>query len=899
MESAAAHCSRCGDPFPEGLEARDYEGICPHCLATLAVEEDDGIVPSNAPEDPFAQAKKDPPPLKRGATFRGMEVLEVVGQGGMGVVYKARQIELDRVVALKILSPRLASADPEFPRRFAREAQALATLDHPNIVRVHEMGREADLCYLVMEHVDGVNLRELLVQKKLAPEQALRIVPQLCDALEYAHSKGVIHRDIKPENILLSRSGTAKIADFGLAKIVRDEAVPSTLTQTNVVMGTADYMAPEQRDCMKGADHRSDIYSLGVVFYELLTGELPVGRFAPPSQRLRVDARIDDIVLKAIERDPEHRYQRASHMGRDVGQVMALGPATPADCPIVDLETGKQVGCSAGRRLAVRTVACPLRVKGWDKEEFAFRIEGDFQFDAEASTPLLQSQVETRSVTVYCPRGADLDLVAAEGAAQVADVRGNLSVRLPEGDLAVNQHEGSLRVHAGQGRVQVYGLKTEYFEVRSRAGSVEIGGLELARGRGQVETESASVAIRPLASSSFRYYLETASGAVEGDPAGRVGGGAGWLTVRSASGNIALAPPAPVPFALEGFKDFLRHLTPRQIEKIGIYVIVNAALFIFFLAVTRTVVPAVCVAVFWGMALALELWKGYVRHAHVDGRSLADRVPGVVRSAMRLVSTPTPAPAPPAPPPPPRPRASALTVFALLGGIFAGLAAGAAGVVILVESGGAGLPLSDAEAADLRIAGFILGAAAFGLSTIAFVLGWAGAGHVAEARGLLRGRGAAHAGMLLALAAFATSVGYVRPRLTFLQRSAGEARGTAQRFVDALGAGEYDAAWALMDEGLQEAYPPPKLRERVEGGSKRGGDLRDRIRVGPARLGSDRASCRVTFGGDSFRGSSGYVHVKVDGRAVWFPQGWSHIGLERRGGWKVVDIKDFIGKLGD
>ncbi len=761
--ATSTRCPRCGDAFPEGLEAKEYEGICPRCLAALAVEEGDEPLPSAAAEDSLALAAKDPPPLKRGATFRGMEVLEVVGQGGMGVVYKARQIELDRIVALKILSPRLA-ADSEFPRRFIREAQALASLDHPNIVRVHEMGREADLCFLILEFVDGVNLREMLVQKKLPPEQALRVVPQLCDALEYAHSRGVIHRDIKPENILLSRSGAAKIADFGLAKLVKDEKLSGPLTQTNVVMGTADYMAPEQRDSMREADHRADIYSLGVVFYELLTGELPVGRFDPPSRRHRLDARIDDIVLKALERDPERRYQRAGHLGRDVGELAALGPGPSPDCPVTDLGTGKQVGLAAGRRFAVRTVACAVSVSGWDKDEIGLKVEGDYQLEADQSTPMLQSQVETKSVAVFLPRGADLDLVASEGAARIEAVTGHVSVRIPEGDLAVARHDGPLRIHAGQGNVSIDGLKTEYFEVRARAGSVAIGGLDLARGRGQVETESGAVAVRPGAASSFRYYLETRTGKIEGPASGQVGAGAGWLTVRSAGGDIAFVPPPAAPFAFEGLRDFLRQLTPRQVERIGVFLIVNAGLFIFFLGVARTAVPAICVAVFWGMSLALDLWKSYMRQAKVDGRSLSEKVPVVVQTVMRFFRTPTPAAASAAPPPPepPRPRTSALAVLALLAGVLAGLAAAGAAISVLIELR---VPLSARDVSDFRLGTLVLGAAGFGLSVAAFVLGWAASNHIAEARGLLTGRGAAQVAMLLAVMAFAACAWYVRPHL--------------------------------------------------------------------------------------------------------------------------------------
>src|SRR5262245_14474702 len=457
MTTQTARCPRCGDQFPDGLEAKDFEGICPNCLAFLAVDKSSDVLPSDVPRDPMQLAAKDPPPLKRGATFHGMELLELIGQGGMGVVYKARQIELDRVVALKILSPRLA-ADPEFPRRFNREAQALASLDHANIVRIHDVGREGDLYFIVMEYADGANLRDLLVQKKLAPEQALRVVPQLCDALEYAHSRGVIHRDIKPENIILTRSGLAKIADFGLAKIVKNENVESSITQTNVVMGTADYMAPEQRDKTKSADHRADIYSLGVVFYELLTGELPVGRFDPPSRRRQVDARLDDVVLKALEKDPERRYQRASHLGRDVDRISTSTPTTPTECPIVDLSSGKRIASSVGLRFAVHAVACPLTVKSWDKDEIGFSIDGDYQFDGDVAMPLLQSGVDTRAIRLFVPRGVDLDASVDEGSAEFHGVTGNLVVKIPDGQLKVQEHDGSLRVHGGQGKVTIINL---------------------------------------------------------------------------------------------------------------------------------------------------------------------------------------------------------------------------------------------------------------------------------------------------------------------------------------------------------------------------------------------------------------------------------------------------------
>ncbi len=233
---------------------------------------------------------------------------------------KARQSALDRMVAVKILPPSLGR-DRAFTDRFTREARALARLNHPHIVTVHDLGCTGDFCYFVMEYVDGVNLRKALRTRQIDAAKALAIVRQICDALEYAHEEGIVHRDIKPENILIDRRGRVKIADFGLAKLLHPVADDSGLTRTEQVMGTVRYMAPEQLQGTRAVDHRADIYSLGVVFYELLTGELPLGRFQPPSHKVRVDVRLDEIVLHALEQDPERRYQRAMEVKTDVERV--------------------------------------------------------------------------------------------------------------------------------------------------------------------------------------------------------------------------------------------------------------------------------------------------------------------------------------------------------------------------------------------------------------------------------------------------------------------------------------------------------------------------------------------------------------------------------------------------
>lgn len=252
--------------------------------------------------------------------FPALEIVSLLGAGGMGAVYKARQKGLDRFVALKIL-PEEFGHDVKFALRFTREARTLAKLHHPNIVSVFENGNVEDTYYFLMEYVDGSTLRDVVEAGQLAPEQALAIVPHLCDALQYAHDQGFVHRDIKPENILMAKDGAVKIADFGLSRIVGNENQVTNLTHTNQVLGTPRYMAPEQFDGSHRVDHRADIYSLGVVFYEMLTGELPIGRFESPSQKVHIDVRLDEVVLRTLEREPQRRYQAASEIKSDLQSI--------------------------------------------------------------------------------------------------------------------------------------------------------------------------------------------------------------------------------------------------------------------------------------------------------------------------------------------------------------------------------------------------------------------------------------------------------------------------------------------------------------------------------------------------------------------------------------------------
>lgn len=279
------------------------------------------------------------------AKFSQLEIMHLVGSGGMGDVYCARQKTLNRLVALKIIRPE-SQAQQDFAERFIREARALAHLSHPNIVTVHDFGQADDVYYFIMEYVDGINLRQMLHAGRLGPKQALEIVPAVCDALQYAHDKGVVHRDIKPENIMVDTEGKVKIADFGLAKLLNKKTQGPELTQANQVMGTMHYMAPEQFERPLEVDHRADIYSLGVVIYELLTGELPLGRFAPPSKKVHVDVRLDEIVLQTLEKEPALRYQRVGDVATDMKSIHGANAtareAYPATRPVPPVKQTNQ-----------------------------------------------------------------------------------------------------------------------------------------------------------------------------------------------------------------------------------------------------------------------------------------------------------------------------------------------------------------------------------------------------------------------------------------------------------------------------------------------------------------------------------------------------------------------------
>jgi serine/threonine protein kinase len=317
-----------------GVTDKDVELICDQVVVNIKEEQ-------NGP--PITDIIK---------LFPQFEILSLIGIG-VCPVYKARQPGLDRFVALKVLPPRVANKR-FFIEQFNREARALARLNHPNIVTVYDFGKAGALPYLLMEFVDGTNLRKIEQAGRLSPEKVLAIVPQICEALQCAHDEGIVHRDIKPENLLLDKKGRVKITDFSIAKILGVPVGKDFLTSANDmvgtpnymvpeqnekpqtvdhradifydIVGTPNYMAPEQNEKPQTVDHRADIYSLGVVFYEMLTGELPWGKFAPPSMKADVDARLDEVVLHCLEKEPERRYQQASQVKADVETIASTAP---------------------------------------------------------------------------------------------------------------------------------------------------------------------------------------------------------------------------------------------------------------------------------------------------------------------------------------------------------------------------------------------------------------------------------------------------------------------------------------------------------------------------------------------------------------------------------------------
>ena len=255
------------------------------------------------------------------------EIRALIGRGGMGAVYRGMQRSLHREVAIKILPPEVMGGDPQFAVRFQREAQAMAQLTHPGIVTVHDAGETAEgLLYFVMEYIEGTDVQAMLAERgRLPAEEALPIVARVCEALEFAHESGFIHRDIKPANIMIERRGQVKVADFGLARTATEAGFG--LTGSKFLIGTAEFVAPEAFRPGVELDRRADVYAVGVMLYQMLTGTLPRGRFELPSRCVAgLDERIDAIVDRAMQSNREWRYPSAHELRADIHRILGVAP---------------------------------------------------------------------------------------------------------------------------------------------------------------------------------------------------------------------------------------------------------------------------------------------------------------------------------------------------------------------------------------------------------------------------------------------------------------------------------------------------------------------------------------------------------------------------------------------
>jgi len=315
-------CTRCGKPV--SVTGAQGVAVCASCGASIQAEglaTVAGVARAPSPADPTD-------PLV-GTRLGSWQLERLLGRGGMGRVYEAKDLGSGRRVALKVLSEALAQ-DPAFVRRFRREGKVLASLSHPHLVEVLDQGEDHGQVWFAMEYVRGETLRRRLERGVLTPEEALRIASEICSALAYAHDKGVVHRDLKPENVLLGEDGRVRLADFGLLRLVRESTPESTtrLTRTDVILGTYEYMAPEQRREAGEVDGRSDLFSLGVMLYEGLTGQLPLGRFTPAGELVpRLPRGVDPVIHRALAPEPKQRFATA----RDMAQALAAAftPGAP------------------------------------------------------------------------------------------------------------------------------------------------------------------------------------------------------------------------------------------------------------------------------------------------------------------------------------------------------------------------------------------------------------------------------------------------------------------------------------------------------------------------------------------------------------------------------------------
>ncbi len=319
-------CSECGSALPES--SRD--GLCPRCLIGLALDAEQKTKVVSPPQNHISDLI--------GRVFGNYQLIEQIGQGGMGVVYKARQGNLNRMVALKLMlsGPQATAAEVE---RFLREATAAATLQHPNVVAIHEVGQHEGQHYFSMDYIEGQNLAQVIRRTPLAAERAARYVKTTAEAVQYAHQRGILHRDLKPANVLMDAHDQPRITDFGLAKQIE---IDSELTLSGAVLGTPSYMPPEQAaGRRKEVSPASDVYSLGAILYDALTGRPPFQADTPvDTMRQVLDAEpapprilnpkvprdLETICLKCLAKEPNRRFQTAQELADDLARFLKGEP---------------------------------------------------------------------------------------------------------------------------------------------------------------------------------------------------------------------------------------------------------------------------------------------------------------------------------------------------------------------------------------------------------------------------------------------------------------------------------------------------------------------------------------------------------------------------------------------
>jgi eukaryotic-like serine/threonine-protein kinase len=331
MKTATTVCGKCGAEIP----ADGRQGACPACLletglGLLADEVGSSRCDDRTPQRGVPTRGRTVLPAKMLGDFGDYELLEEIGRGGQGVVYRARQKSLNRTVALKVIGLGQWATEAHL-KRFRREAEAAASLEHPGIVPIHEVGERDGSCYFSMKFIEGGQLDEVVRHSPMSTREAAELIAKVARTVHYAHEHGILHRDIKPGNILLDQKGEAHLTDFGLARLVETE---STVTRTLEVLGTPSYMAPEQADSSNTKlSKATDVYGLGAVLYQLLTGHPPFAggttyvtiklllETEPRPPRLlnpKIDRDLSTICLKCLEKDPQRRYTSALALAEDL-----------------------------------------------------------------------------------------------------------------------------------------------------------------------------------------------------------------------------------------------------------------------------------------------------------------------------------------------------------------------------------------------------------------------------------------------------------------------------------------------------------------------------------------------------------------------------------------------------